>query len=150
MLRGTISYLKVVNAVDIPVIGSGDIRTPEEEQTHYVNSGCAAFMVGRGALHNPFIFRELEAAREGRPVVQASKEERIKLLIDYAALLAEDLPERALLGRLKNVANRMTQPWHAPNLRRRLLRSTSAHELLDHVLVASDSNSADNLSESEQ
>ena len=140
----------MANAVDIPVIGSGDIRTPSEEQSHYANSGCAAFMVGRGALHNPFIFRELEAAREGRPVIEASKEERIKLLIDYAQLLAEDLPERALLGRLKNVANRMTQPWQAPNLRRLLLRSTTADELLDHVLVASDSDSANHLSKSEQ
>ena len=130
---------EVVEAVGIPVIGSGDIRTPEEEQSHFVASGCAAFMVGRGALHNPFIFRELEAARQGKPVIEASKEERIKLLIDYAQLLAEDLPERALLGRLKNVANRMTQPWRAPNLRHLLLRSTSADELLDHVLIASDS-----------
>ena len=53
-------------------------------------------------------------------------------------LLAEDLPERAWIGRLKNVANRMTQPWQAPNLRRRLLRSGSAEELLDHVRRAAD------------
>ncbi|MEE2836983.1 MAG: tRNA-dihydrouridine synthase [Myxococcota bacterium] len=129
---------QVVRAVSIPVIGSGDVCTPEDETSLAQASGCAAFMVGRGALHNPFIFRELAAARRGDALPEASKEERIALLVDYARLLAEDLPERAWIGRLKNVANRMTQPWQAPNLRRRLLRSGSAEELLDHVRRAAD------------
>jgi nifR3 family TIM-barrel protein len=129
---------QVASALTIPVIGSGDIRTPDEERERFTNSGCAAFMVGRGALHNPFVFRELEAARTGHPVLEASKEERITLLADYAQLLAEDMPERAHLGRLKNLANRMTQPWQAPELRSRLLRSTSSLELLDHVAAAAE------------
>ena len=54
---------RVAEAVEIPVIGSGDITTPRQEVERFVGSGCAAFMVGRGALHNPFIFRELAAAR---------------------------------------------------------------------------------------
>ena len=64
---------------------------------------------------------------------EAAKDERIALLVTYAELLAEDLPERAHLGRLKNLANRMTEPWQVPELRRRLLLCQSAPALLDEV-----------------
>jgi tRNA-dihydrouridine synthase B len=124
---------QVAQAISLPVIGSGDITTAKQQKELFETSGCAAFMVGRGAIANPFVFRELAAARAGEQVPQAGKAERITLLVAYAELLAEDLPRRAHLGRLKNFANRMVSPWESPELRRRLLHCDSPERLLDEV-----------------
>ena len=59
--RGAVDYAwipKIKQAVDIPVILNGDVTTPEEVAHAFAGTGCDAVMVGRGAIHHPWLFRD--------------------------------------------------------------------------------------------
>lgn len=75
----------VVEAVEsIPVVGNGDIRTLADAAGMFVETGCAAISIGRGALSNPFIFRQLAHwAATGDPGPEPTFEERIDVMVDH-------------------------------------------------------------------
>ena len=72
----------VVQAVErIPIVANGDIRTIAEAAATFEETGCAAISIGRGALANPFIFRQLGCwARTGAPGPEPPFDERLELM----------------------------------------------------------------------
>jgi nifR3 family TIM-barrel protein len=72
----------VVEAVErIPVVANGDIRTLADAAATFVETGCAAVSIGRGALANPFLFRQLESwSRTGQPGPDPGYDERLDLM----------------------------------------------------------------------
>lgn len=81
----------VVAAVRLPVIGNGDVRSLGDARAMVAATGCAAVMIGRGALGRPWVF-------SGRDV---PRDERAAVIRRHAALIATHLPERAALVQLK-------------------------------------------------
>lgn len=85
-------------AISIPVVANGDLETPEDILACGRASGCRAFMIGRGAMGRPRLFRRVRGADE--PDLDLAW--LASLLLEYAdRLRAASAPERASLGRLK-------------------------------------------------
>ncbi len=104
----------VVEAVErIPIIGNGDIRTVEDARTMFTETGCAAIGIGRGALLNPWIFRQCEAALvRGEPVVASSYAERINFMVSHYEMLQSFRGERVACIQFRKMSR-----WYGRSLR---------------------------------
>ena len=81
---------RVVAALDIPVVGNGDIRTAEDALRMREETGCAGIMIARGSFGNPWIFQQARDLLEGRPPRPGpSASERISVALAHARLAIE-------------------------------------------------------------
>jgi len=106
----------VVDAVGIPVIGNGDVRSLADARAMVEATGCAAVMIGRGALGTPWIFRGSETPREDRARIIRRHDELIQALLP---------PRTAGIHLKKHLAWYASGFPHAARLREELFR---AHE----------------------
>ncbi len=78
----------LVEALDIPVIGNGDIRTADDVLAMRRHTGCAGIMIARGSFGNPWIFSQGRALLDGAARrADPAPEERIAVLLDHARLV---------------------------------------------------------------
>ena len=77
----------VVDALDIPVIGNGDVWSGEDARRMRDHTGCAGIMIARGSHGAPWIFRQARAALSGEPIPDAPDVlERFQIVIEHARL----------------------------------------------------------------
>ena len=77
----------VVEALDIPVIGNGDIKTPDDAVRMHRETGCAAVMIGRGSFGQPWIFRQARAILDGTAYPATPPvEERFRIALEHARM----------------------------------------------------------------
>jgi tRNA-dihydrouridine synthase B len=124
---------EVKAAVRIPVIGNGDIVTPEDAIRMIAQTGCDAVMIGRAASSNPWIFRQIEQYLATGTYTEATQEDRYRMMRQYYTMLT-DRGERDTVGKMKQFATYFTHGVrHGAHLRAAIYKESEPAAILDLV-----------------
>jgi tRNA-dihydrouridine synthase B len=134
----------VKNAVRIPVIGNGDIRTPEDAAAMIAETGCDAVMIGRAAPANPWIFRQIAQYTATGAYDKPTVDDRYRMIRTYFQMLlgeAEATKELPRSDRMGETAGKMKQfaTWFThgvpggAKLRAAIYHARTGAEVLDQV-----------------
>ena len=136
-LTGIASVVAAVKG--IPVVGNGDVTTPEAARKMFAETGCAGVSIGRGAFYDPWIFkRTQEFMATGEMPAETTFNERVRVMCRHLDLMVEVFGEEHGCRMFRKVA-----PWYAKrfgpanrfNKRVVLVRSRAEfHDILEDYL----------------
>jgi tRNA-dihydrouridine synthase B len=119
--------------VRIPVIGNGDIIAPEDAARMSLETRCDGIMIGRGALHNPWLFRQIQEMNSGVPIFHPQEQDKYRLIRAYFQLLFEESTPGAI-GKMKQFASWFTHAIpHGAALRKQIYESKTVPMVMERV-----------------
>lgn len=132
------SYIKQVKeAVSIPVIGNGDVKTAQDAKRMLEETGCDAVMVGRAALGNPWVITQMVSYVENDILIEEpSVDEKIEQCLNHAKRLIQVEGEKNAIRQMRGHA-----PWYIKGLKsssqvKNRLSKVEKFEELQSILLA--------------
>ncbi len=92
---------EVKNSVSIPVIGNGDIKSPEDALKMFETTNVDGIMIGRESIGNPWIFKQVKEYLQGNEVTQITKEEKLNIMLEHIELQVQHLGETTGIKELR-------------------------------------------------
>ena len=133
MYSGTVNREIIKNvkqSVHIPVIANGDILSGADALSMLRDTGADGVAIGRGAVGNPFIFREVIAALEGREYTEPTLEEKVDTALLQLRLAIEDKGERVAVPEArKQIASYLHSFRGAASIRARINQALTYSEI---------------------
>jgi nifR3 family TIM-barrel protein len=124
---------EVKASVRIPVIGNGDILTPEDAVRMVAETGCDAVMIGRAASSNPWIFRQISQYLATGTYQQPTERDRYEMMRKYYTMLL-GRGEADTIGKMKQFATYFTHGVvHGSKLRAAIYHCEEPAQILDSV-----------------
>jgi nifR3 family TIM-barrel protein len=124
---------EVKASVKIPVIGNGDVVTPEDAVRMYRETNCDAVMIGRAASYNPWIFRQIHEYLTSGAYFVPPDRERYQMMKSYYLML-QDHGEADAVGKMKQFATYFTHGVrNGSKLRTEIYRAHEVGHVLDIV-----------------
>jgi nifR3 family TIM-barrel protein len=135
--NGTADWSRVAEVkrvVGIPVIGSGDAKDAEDALRRLRQSGADGVMIGRGAMANPWIFRQIAQLRRGERPFEPTPADKQEFMLRYFDLCLEEMPERLAVNKMKQLIGQfyIGVPGSAA-LRGAIHHSAAAAEVREHI-----------------
>ena len=121
----------------IPVVGNGDVATPQDALDLLAQTGCDGVMIGRATMKNPWIFRQIADAMAGRPSREATLWERRDLMLAHFDAIEEKAADpREALHKLRTMTGWYTSGLpHGRALRVRIAELATPSDFRDAVVA---------------
>ena len=92
---------KVKESINIPVIGNGDIKNPQDAKKMFVDTNVDGIMIGRASLGNPWIFRDIINELSGSEKQEINKEEKLDIIIKHINYAVEEKGENVAVKEMR-------------------------------------------------
>jgi nifR3 family TIM-barrel protein len=125
---------RLKEALSIPVIGNGDVRSPEDALEMMQRTGCDGVMIGRASMRNPWIFHQIRSLLRGEPPLEPSPAERRDLILRHFEMLRDREDEKTAMHKIRTFTGWYTHGIPGGrDLRRRISEMKTVEEFLAAV-----------------